>query len=212
MKPMPNLATDSIPTRHSLLARMKDWEDQKSWQDFFNTYWRLIYGVAVRAGLSATEAEEVVQETVLAVAKKIGEFRNEPALGSFKSWLMVITRRRIADQFRRRPPVSPALPRRPEETARTATIEGVPDPASLHLDSIWEEQWEENLLRVALENVKNRVSPKQFLLFQEQALKEIPAPRVARKYGLNLAQVYMARYRVSRLLKRELRSLRQKTS
>lgn len=68
---MPNLATDSIPTRPSLLARMKDWEDQKSWQDFFNTYWRLIYGVAVRAGLTATEAGEVVQETVLAVAKKI---------------------------------------------------------------------------------------------------------------------------------------------
>jgi len=33
---------DSIPTRSSLLGRLKDWEDQESWRDFFETYWRLI--------------------------------------------------------------------------------------------------------------------------------------------------------------------------
>jgi len=208
---MPSAPTDSIPTRQSLLARMKDWDDQKSWQDFFNTYWRLIYAVALQAGLNASEAEEVVQETVLVVARKIADFKNDPAFGSFKSWLMVITRRRIADQFRRRPPVTESTHRRPDGTTRTGTIERVPDPASLQLDHIWEEQWEKNLFSVAMENVKNRVSPKQFLLFQEQVLKELPAPKVAQKYDLNLAQVYMARYRVSRLLKKELRKLRQKT-
>ncbi|MBI4661895.1 MAG: sigma-70 family RNA polymerase sigma factor, partial [Verrucomicrobia bacterium] len=37
---------DTIPTRLSLIERLKNWDDQTSWQDFFNTYWRLIYGVA----------------------------------------------------------------------------------------------------------------------------------------------------------------------
>jgi len=32
-----------IPTRQSLLGRLKDWEDQASWREFFDTYWRLIY-------------------------------------------------------------------------------------------------------------------------------------------------------------------------
>src|SRR5467141_3250894 len=41
---------DTIPTRQSLLERLKNWEDQTSWQDFFNTYWKLIYGVARQAG------------------------------------------------------------------------------------------------------------------------------------------------------------------
>jgi RNA polymerase sigma-70 factor (ECF subfamily) len=211
MKPMPKSAADSIPTRQSLLGRMKDWSDQTSWQDFFQTYWRLIYGVALRSGLTATEAEEVVQETVISVAKKIGDFKNDPALGSFKSWLMVITRRRIADQFGKRPPVSLSFSNRADETARTGTIDRVPDPASLQLDNVWEEQWEKNLFSVALENVKCQISPKQFLLFHEQVIKECPAPKVAQKYGLNLAQVYMARYRVSRLLKKEVRKLRHKT-
>ena len=91
MKPMPNTPADSIPTRQSLLERMKHWSDQASWQDFFQTYWRLIYGVALQTGLNPNEAEEVVQETVISVARKIGEFKNDPALGSFKSWLMLIS-------------------------------------------------------------------------------------------------------------------------
>jgi RNA polymerase sigma-70 factor (ECF subfamily) len=58
-----------------LLVRLKDWGDQKSWQDFFDTYWRLIHSVAIKAGLSEAEAQDVVQETVLTVAKKLAVLR-----------------------------------------------------------------------------------------------------------------------------------------
>ena len=210
MKQMPHTEADSIPTRQSLLARMKDWSDQTSWQEFFHTYWRLIYGVALKAGLTANEAEEVVQETVLAVAKKIGEFKSDPAAGSFKSWLMVITRRRIADQFRKRPPAAAHSVSAPDETARTSTVDRMPDPASFDLDRVWEEQWQQNLLDVAMANVKRQVSAKQFLLFYQQAVKEWPAGKVAEKYHVNLAQAYMAKYRVARLVKKEVQKLRNK--
>jgi RNA polymerase sigma factor (sigma-70 family) len=206
-----NTPADSIPTRQSLLARMRDWSDQKSWQDFFNTYWKLIYGVAIQFGLTPTEAEEVVQETVLSVAKNIGEFKNDPALGSFKSWLLLITRRRIVDQFRKRPPPGQHSPSHADETARTSTIDRMPDPASLNLDSVWDAQWEKNLLNVAMEKVKRQVSAKQFLLFYQQVVKEWPAAKVAEKYDVNLAQAYMARYRVSRLVKKEVRNLQRRS-
>src|SRR6185369_8444012 len=52
---MPSPPEDLIPTRYSLLSRLQDWDDQESWKDFFDTYWRLIYAVARRSGL--TEAE-----------------------------------------------------------------------------------------------------------------------------------------------------------
>ena len=61
---------DSIPTRHSLLNRLKDWRDEASWREFFELYWELIYNVARKAGLNDAEAQKVVQETVIAVAKK----------------------------------------------------------------------------------------------------------------------------------------------
>src|SRR5207244_2384698 len=105
---MPEQTFDLIPTRHSLLNRLKDWSDQASWQDFFDTYWQLIYNVAVKAGLSDAEAQDVVQETVIAVARKIGEFKTAPAHGSFSAWLMQLTRWRIADQRRKRGKVGQA--------------------------------------------------------------------------------------------------------
>ena len=92
----------SIPTRWSLISRLRDWDDQESWRDFFDTYWKLIYGVAIKAGLSNVEAQEVVQETVIAVARKIHDFKTDPAFVSFKAWLLHLTRWRIADQFRKR--------------------------------------------------------------------------------------------------------------
>src|SRR4051794_13754244 len=81
-------AGDFIPTRESLLSRLKDWEDQASWKDFFDTYWRLIYNLARKAGLSDAEAQDVVQETILSVARNIEGFRYDPAVCSFKSWML----------------------------------------------------------------------------------------------------------------------------
>src|SRR2546428_8909376 len=105
---MAHNSIDSIRTRYSLLNRLKDLGDHASWQDFFDTYWRLIYNVAIKAGLTDTEAQEVMQETVIAVAKKIHEFKTDPAHGSFSAWLMQLIRWRIADQFRKRGRVVPA--------------------------------------------------------------------------------------------------------
>jgi RNA polymerase sigma factor (sigma-70 family) len=203
---------DSIATRQSLLVRMKNWEDRSSWQDFFNTYWKLIYGVAIQTGLTPSEAEEVVQETVIAVSKNIGDFKTDPALGSFKSWLLRIARRRIADQFRKRSALVQARSGRADESARTDTVERVPDPASLDLDAVWEEEWEKHLYQAALQHVKNQISPKQFMLFHQQVVKEWPASKVAEQFEVSLAQVYMAKYRVGLLLKREVRRLKKQVS
>ena len=80
---------------------MRNLDDSDSWRTFFDTYWRLIYNVARKSGLSEDQAQEVVQETVIAVARKMPEFRYDPAQGSFKSWLLLICRRRIHDHLRR---------------------------------------------------------------------------------------------------------------
>ena len=210
---------DPIPTRHSLLNRLKDWDDQASWQDFFDTYCRLIYNVAVKAGLSDTEAQEVVQETVIAVAKKISEFKADPAHGSFRAWLMHTTRWRIADQFRRRAGKvsrltgarnegeTPAL--YSDDTDRTSTVNRIPDPAGVALDGIWNEEWEKNVRTLALEEVKKRVSPKQFQMFDLHVLQELTVQNTARTLQVSVASVYMARHRISRLLKKEAQKLKK---
>ena len=207
---------DPIPTRHSLLNRLKNWGDHTSWQDFFDTYWRLIYNVAAKAGLSDAEAQEVVQETVIAVARKIGEFKADPAHGSFGAWLMQLTRWRIADQWRKKqaasPPNSPvaagwkSIPQ-PDDTGSTGALERIPDVAGGTLDMLWREEWQQHLMNAALERVKRHVSPRQFQMFDLHVQQGLSAPEVARTLQASVASVYMARYRVGQLLKREVRKL-----
>ncbi len=148
-----------IPTRESLLGRLKNWDDQEGWQVFFDTYWRLIYNTAIKAGLNDAEAQDVVQETILSVCKKLRGFEYDPAKGSFKSWLLIMTRWRITAQFRKRRPGA-GQPRServsPTSTARTATIERLADPAASPLEALWEEEWEKNLLAAAIERVKKK--------------------------------------------------------
>ena len=217
---MPDKSFDPIPTRHSLLNRLKDWGDQTSWQDFFDTYWRLIYNVAVKAGLTDTEAQEVVQETVISVAKKISEFKTDPARGSFSAWLMHTTRWRIADQFRKRvgqasrlsgagkAGETPAL--RSNDTGMTDAIDRVPDPAGVQLEAVWTEEWEKNLVTAALEQVKLQVSPKQYQIFDLHVLQNLPVRDTARTMQVSVASVYMAKHRISRLLKKEVQKLKKK--
>src|SRR5882757_2642892 len=135
--------TGRLATRRSLVDRLGHWEDQARWQEFFETYWKLIYSVARKSGLNDAEAQDVVQETVITVAKKIGKLRYDPAAGSFKGWLLHITRWRIADQFRKRQPGQSQRGVRSDNRS-TATIERVPDSNAVDLDALWEKEWQTN--------------------------------------------------------------------
>jgi RNA polymerase sigma-70 factor (ECF subfamily) len=213
---MTNKTSDSIPTRQSLLRRLKDLDDQASWHDFFDTYRRLIHNVAVRAGLSETEAQEVVQETVIAVSRNIGEFRVDPARGSFRAWLMKQTHWRIADQFRNRGKALPRFPTSPtksvpsrisDDTRSTATMDRIPDPAGALSERVWEEEWARNRAAVALERVRQKVSTRQYQVFDLNVLQNLPARETARIMDASVASVYVAKHRISRLLKKEIGKL-----
>lgn len=192
-------------TRRSLVDRLANWNDQKNWRDFFDTYWKLIYGVARKAGLTEAEAQDVVQETVITVAKKIDGLKYDPAIGSFKGWLLNITRWRVADQFRKRQPSENRKPNRPPSD--TATVERVPDPAGIDLESVWEQEWQEHLLEAALARVRKRIDPKQYQIFDCYVVKGWAASRVAAELRVHIGQVYLARHRVSALVRKEIEKI-----
>ena len=199
-------AEDANPTRRSLVSRLRRWDDGASWEEFFNTYWRLIYSVAIKSGLSDQEAEDVVQETILGIAKKMSDFRYDPAVCSFRGWLLHVTRLRIVDQLRKR---LPAAPRPTHATNETTTLERIADPAGAGLDNVWDDEWEKNIVDVAMTRVKRRVRPEHYQIFYLNVVKEVSAQKVARSFGTSVAQVYLIKHRVARLVKSEVRRLEQ---
>jgi len=83
---MATLTESSLRTRRSLISRLRDLDDAESWRTFFDTYWELLYNVARHSGLDDSAAQDVVQDTVIGVARRMPEFHYEPTKGSFKHW------------------------------------------------------------------------------------------------------------------------------
>ena len=188
-----------LSTRYSLLSRMQNWEDQESWKDFFETYWRLIYSVATKAGLTDAEAQDVVQETVISVAKSIHNFKRDPKLGSFRGWLRHITQRRITDQLRKRTPAE-------RESNRTPLVD-IQDTSGAGLEPIWDREWQSNIFQAAVQRLKTRVKEEHYQIFHLHVLKQLSVPAVADKLGISVRQVYLVKHRVTSMLKKEIRRL-----
>src|SRR5438874_7180065 len=118
---------DLVPTRRSLLSRLKNWNDQESWNEFFATYWKLIFMSARKAGCTEAESQDVVQETIISVSKSIPDFKYNSTVGSFKGWLLHLTRWRIRDQLRKRFPAE-VIETNFGPGDGTDLVEQIPDP------------------------------------------------------------------------------------
>src|SRR5258706_395139 len=206
---MPRNDDELIPTRASLIDRLKNWQDHDGWQEFFDTYWKLIYGVARKSGLSDTEAQDVVQETMASVARHMPLFVYNPAIGSFKTWLLNMTRWRIADQVRKREPVA-LFSGSPDDTNSSTgpdPMDRLPDPVTQNLDAVWEAEWEQNLFTAAVARVKHRVDPQKYQIFDLYVYKELPPERVAAFFAIGVDQVYLIKHRISDMIKAEVKRL-----
>ncbi len=206
---MTAMATDepsSLKTRPSLLNRLKSGDDE-SWQDFYRIYGKLVRDFAIQAGLTKTEADEVVQETAIAMARHLPEYRYDPKVCRFKTWLLNQTSWRIKDQFKKRKKETAQNHSSDRGNEETATINRVPDTTAADLDAVFESQWRKNLFDVAVDRVKTRFSLKQFQIFDLLVLQEWPAATVAQSLGVSLANVYVTRHRISSAIKKETKRL-----
>jgi RNA polymerase sigma factor (sigma-70 family) len=206
-------ADSLLPTRRTLLTRLRDCQDQAGWREFFDTYWRLIYKVARNSGLPDAEAQDVVQTTFIYLVRRMPNFRYDRARGSFKSWLRVVTRSRIHVYWRREKANAKLRhePRDAESDGGADLVELQPDPAGDALDEIWQREWEANLLSQAFARLRSSVSSQHLLIFRLSTMGELPLTQVAKKLGVSLAQIYLARHRVGKLFRAEVSRLRRET-
>jgi RNA polymerase sigma factor (sigma-70 family) len=197
-----------LPTRASLLMRLQDWQNTVSWQEFFDTYWRLIYGVARKSDLSDSEAQDVVQDVLIHVAKQMPTFKYDPSIGSFKGWLLTKARWCIITQVRQRTRSAFAgtLSSDADESASA-----LPDPAA-SLDEIWEEEWQQNLMEAAYQRIKRRIDGQKLQVFEFYVRKEFSAEDVAAKFNIPVEQVYLIKHRVTEALKQEVSRLEREVT
>lgn len=197
---------DWLATRTSLLARLKDHQNAGGWEEFCDVYGKVIYAVALKSGMGRADIEDVVQETMVRIAKLIPSFEYDPAKGSFKSWVLTIARSRMIDCIRKRErerrfdaPVS--------GDSATSLLSRLPDEHLPNLDELFEAEWRQGLLEAATERVRQRISPAQYQLFDLHVRQEWEVGKIVATMGVTANQVYLAKHRVSEAIREEARRL-----
>jgi RNA polymerase sigma-70 factor (ECF subfamily) len=202
----PDSIDSTLHTRSSLLFRLRNWDDKTSWEEFYGLYRKLVYGYARRSGLTHEEAEEVTQDVFVRVGKTIQDFESNPKKGSFRGWLMNLTRWRVMDKLRSRPQVG-NVPQAHSAEDRTRTVERIPDPKQE--GDLWENEWQNTLLEAAMQRLSLRAQAKHFQVFDLHVRQQWSVLRVSRELEINPASIYLIIHRLTKLLKLEISKLKK---
>jgi RNA polymerase sigma-70 factor (ECF subfamily) len=146
---------------------------------------------------------------MISVAKHMPGFKYDPAIGSFKAWLLNMTRWRITDQLRKRKSIAACQKLFDQNTADNVDLAG--EVAQLHsdLDRVWDEEWEANLLQAAIAKAKRKLDPTQYQIFDLYVNKKWSPDRLAKTFSITPGQVYMAKHRVTEKIRQEVERLRK---
>ena len=204
------LDEETLRTSWTLVAHLKNVDDQENWQKFYDLYRGLIVGVAMKVGLREVEAQEVLQETMASVSKNIQEFEADPARGSFRAWLLKMARWRIQDQFRKRLPVAVNSDPTSDGTTARPAVERVPDTREVNLEELCDQEWEKRLMEQARKELQFEVKAEHYQIFHLLTAEEKSVAEVANLVGRNPAQIYLVKHRVSQALKRIVRRLEKR--
>jgi RNA polymerase sigma-70 factor (ECF subfamily) len=194
----PGEATGS--TSWSLLERVKA-QDQAAWGRLVELYNPLVYGWCRRAGLQAADAADLGQEVFQAVARKIADFRRDPAGGSFRGWLRVITHNKLRDFIRaRQARASAAGGSDAYELLMQIPADGPEESA--------EEATEASLLyQRALELLRTEFEERSWQAFWRVVVEGQWPEDVARDLQMSVNAVYLAKSRILRRLRLEFADL-----
>lgn len=193
-------------TSASLLIQLRDPDDARAWERFYNVYAPLILAFAHRNGCSDDDARDVLQETMVCILRSLPSFRYDPAKGKFRSYLLRIVDSRIKDAWRRR---------QREAALDRALVAAGPDrnpgPAPATAPTEWKRLWQHNLLLQALSRIRRRTDPRTYRSFELYVLQGQPVAAVQAELSCSANTVYQHRHRMLRRLRREVDKLKMET-
>lgn len=188
---------DRTQTSVTLLVLLQDPANASAWQQFALRYRPALLRWCRGQGLQEAEAEDVAQELLMEIHQKLANFVYDPARGRFQSWLKTVACRACLDFVRKR-----NRQRAVGDSVVAFQLDG--QQAQARFEAELERTFAQETLETALAGIQPRVSPHDWLLFQQVTLEERPAGDVAAEQNLSVAAVYMATMRVRKLLKQEL--------
>jgi RNA polymerase sigma-70 factor (ECF subfamily) len=174
--------------------------DQAAWAEFVDRYGRKVYQWCLRWRLQDADAEDVTQAVLLKLAARMKGFAYDPTR-SFRAWLKTVAHHAWRDFVDARQRADPAQGS-PEAHQALECAEAREDLAQR-----LEEQYDRELLEMAMANVRPQVAAHNWQAFWLTAVEGLTAEEAATRLDMKIARVYSARNRVQLRLQEERRRL-----
>jgi RNA polymerase sigma-70 factor (ECF subfamily) len=186
-----------------LLLLLSNPTDPQCWNAFVDRYAPKIYSWCRQRGLQEADAQDVTQDVLTRLVQKLRTFAYDPHKGSFRSWLKTLTHHAWYDYLENRRRVGGAdadytiLTRIETLEARGDLLQSLADTFDLEV------------LAEAEARVQLQVTPRDWKIFEALALEGRPGPVVAKELGVAVTAVLMAKSRVQKKLRQEIRRLEE---
>jgi RNA polymerase sigma-70 factor (ECF subfamily) len=173
-----------------------------AWERLVDLYGPLLRRWARRYDVQDSDADDLVQEVLLAVVRDLPKFKHNGRPGAFRAWLRQMLVHRLRDFWRSRQ-------YRPEATGRTDFVERLTELADDHsaASRLFDREHDEHVMNRLLRSVEGRFDPKTWRAFRRQVVDGRRADAVAAELGLSLSSVYVAKSRVLNALRQEAENL-----
>jgi RNA polymerase sigma-70 factor (ECF subfamily) len=185
-------------TQLTLIGRLTDPADQAAWEQFVARYGAVLRRWCQRWGLQEADGEDVVQNILLELSNHIHRYK---PTGRFRSWLKTIAKRAWYDFTIKRA-------RRDRgsgdsEVLRFLHSVEAEEDFLAQLDA----EAEMELVTLAMERVKSRVSANAWKAFQLLTVEQRGGEEVGKILGIQPGSAYVANCKVKKLLREEVEKL-----
>lgn len=174
-------------TSSVLLEGLQDSANDSVWREFDERYRPIIVGFARRVGLTAADAADVAQETMVQFLRDYRAGKYERGRGRLRSWIIGIARHRVAELNRR-------IAARKEYRGESA-IAHLPDER--RLTEVWDAECQRAIVTLAIAELEetSRLNARTIEAFKLQAVDQTPPAEIAVKLGMSVRAVYLAKHR-----------------
>lgn len=197
---MTSAVSQPLETRETLIRRLPNLADVDAWNQFVEIYEPLLFRLARSKGMQPADADDFTQEVLSAVTKAVGRWLENADRGSFRAWLFRIAQN-LAVNFLTRP-----------KHRRLGTGDSQMDrlmaeqPAKSNATTeLFLKEYRRELFRWAAEQVRGQVSDRQWRVFWLTSVEDRPIGPVAAEAGMSVGSVYIARSRITRLIREKIR-------
>ena len=196
---------DTPTTRPSLLVRLRNHQDQQSWEEFYGIYQPLVFRMARKQGLQEADASELTQEVFIAVASAIERWDPNPQRGSFRGWLFRIARNLMINwlAYRRRHPTGTGGSNIQKLLAEQ------PD-ANPEDSAVFDQEYRRQAFAWAAEEIRPEFHVSTWAAFWLTSVENQSAAEAAKKLEITPGAVYIARSRVMARLRQKIETLEEK--